>query len=341
MNKIDILSSTPEELRHEFKHLSIPSYRADQVFQWIYKKNVSGFNDMANLPSSLREKLSKKYYFQPIKIKDRLESNDGTKKFLFELSDKKVIETVLIHSYKRDTICLSTQVGCKFGCNFCASGMKGFVRDLSPTEIVSQILYILKHTNKKIDNYVFMGMGEPLDNYDNLERAITIMNSSWGLEIGARRMTVSTCGIIPGIDRLKDLNIQVNLSISLHAANNKLRDSLVPINNTYPIEELIKSCRGFMKKKGRIITLEYILIKDKNDSEKDIKELSKIAKTLNAKVNLIPYSFVEGYKLTSPTRKDVENFESALTRKRISVTVRRSKGGDIQAACGQLAMRNL
>ncbi|MFC1621648.1 23S rRNA (adenine(2503)-C(2))-methyltransferase RlmN, partial [Candidatus Omnitrophota bacterium] len=236
-------------------------------------------------------------------------------------------------SGSRKTICLSTQVGCKFGCAFCASGLKGFKRDLSSSEIIDQILL----AGSEITNFVFMGMGEPLDNFENVKKAIETMNSSLGMAIGARRITVSTCGIIPGIKRFEEINPQINLSISLHAANNKLRNSLMPINKRYPLEELIEACNNFS---GRTITLEYILIKDKNDLQKDADELSLIARKLKAKVNLIPYSPVPEKRFKAPSGKDIELFQKRLVKNSVNVTVRESKGRDIFAACGQLAMKN-
>ena len=333
MQKKNIKNFTIEELKEELGKLSEASYRANQLFEWIYKKGARSFDEMGNLPKSFRDKLGRVFCLGGVKLKERLKSRDGTEKFLFELEDGGLIESVLIPSSSRKTICLSTQVGCKFGCAFCASGLKGFKRDLFPSEILDQILL----AGEGITNFVFMGMGEPLDNFENLKRVIEIMNSPLGLGIGARRITVSTCGIIPGIRRFKEIDLQVNLSISLHAANNKLRSSLMSINKKYPLEELIAACNDFS---GRMITLEYILIKDKNDSLRDANELSHIAKKIKAKINLIPYSPVSGKRFKVPTGKDIELFQKRLVKNSVNVTLRESKGKDIFAACGQLAMKN-
>jgi len=333
MQKKDIKNFTIEELKEELGRLSEASYRVNQIFEWMYKRGARSFDEMSTLPKSLRDKLGRVFSLGGVKLKERLKSTDGTEKFLFELEDASLIESVLIPSSSRKTICLSTQAGCKFGCAFCASGLKGFKRDLSPSEILDQILLV----GAEVTNFVFMGMGEPLDNFENLKKAIEIMNSPLGMGVGARRITVSTCGIIPGIKRFKEIDLQVNLSISLHAANNKLRNSLMPVNKMYPLEELIAACDDFS---GRMITLEYILIKDKNDSPEDVDELSHIAKKLKAKINLIPYSPVHGKRFKAPTMKDIELFQKRLVKNSINVTLRESKGKDILAACGQLAMKN-
>lgn len=339
MDKKDIKNFTIEELRKELNKIREASYRAGQIFDWIYKKGVFEFSKMNNLPSPLKDKLCRVYRVGSIRLKEHLKSSDGTEKFLVELSDGHFIETVLIYSGSRKTVCLSTQVGCKFRCAFCASGTKGFTRNLSTSEILDQILFLQRAPSHNITNFVFMGMGEPLDNYKNLSKAILIMNSTEALGIGARRITVSTCGVVPGIEKFKHLGIQLNLSISLHAVDNKLRDILVPINKVYPLEKLIAACEDYISEADRRITLEYVLIKGKNHSLKDAAGLSRIAKSLKAKVNLIPYSLVSGKDFEAPLKKDMLAFKAALISGRINVTMRESKGGDIQAACGQLAMR--
>ena len=338
MNKIDIKNFTLWELKREMRKLSVPSYRAEQVFYWIYKKGVSSFFEMNNIPKGLMDKLNALCYIGDIKLEHHLKSCDGTEKFLFELSDGNFIESVLISTAGRKTICLSTQVGCKYRCIFCASGLRGFVRDLTTSEILNQILSLRHGFNHRITNFVFMGMGEPLDNYGSVSKAIMLMNSKEALGIAARRITVSTCGIIPGIDRFKDMGIQANLSLSLHAVNDRLRASLMPVNKRYPLRELIRACKDFVDKTGRRITLEYILIKDKNDSLKEAVALSRIAKRLNAKINLIPYSLVPNMKFTPPSKERLDAFKDTLVRDKVNVTLRDSKGRDIQAACGQLAI---
>jgi len=339
MRKYDIKDFTLKELEKAFVNINEPKYRSKQVLDWLYHKGATSFNEMNNLSLKLRTKLEKNYYVSNLKPVQHLRAQDLTEKFLFELSDGNFIETVVICTKNRMTVCLSTQVGCKFGCLFCASGRNGFLRNLTSAEIINQILFLTQGLKHKITNYVFMGMGEPLDNYQNVSKAILMMNSEQGLNIGARRITVSTCGIIPGIRKLQEMGLQINLSVSLHAATDKLRNILVPANNRYPIAELIEACGNFMETTGRGITLEYVLIKDKNDSLKESYALESIARKLKAKVNVIPYSPVPGLDLIAPQRQDIERFMNRLLRAKIQVTLRESKGKDIQAACGQLAGR--
>lgn len=337
MEKKDIKNYTLEELKGILAGMNEPLYKTRQIFFWLYKKNAGSFAEMINMSKPLAQKLDNFYYIGMLRAPERLISSDKTEKFLFKLRDGNYIETVLICTGERKTLCLSTQVGCKFACSFCASGHMGFIRDLMPSEIVNQILCLRRDFKHSVDNYVFMGMGEPLDNYDNTSKAILNMNNKDGLNIGARRITVSTCGVIPGIDRLKELDLQINLSVSLHAVNNQLRDKLVPINKRYPIEELIGACQRYFKKTGRVITLEYVLIKGKNHSPEDADRLAGIAKRLKSKVNLIICSGVARLYYKPPGKEEAILFMDRLKRNRVNVTLRRSKGQDIQAACGQLA----
>lgn len=338
MDKKDIKNLTLAGLKIELQKLSKPSYRASQIFHWIYKKGIQDFDSMPNLPKGFRDKLKQFYYIGTIKTRKHLKSIDKTEKILFELLDGNFIEAVLIYAEGRKTLCLSTQVGCKYACSFCASGAMHFKRNLSTSEILSQVLFFQHMLKHRITNFVFMGMGEPLDNYENVSKAILIMNLPDAMGIASRRVTVSTCGIIPGIEKFKELGIQVNLSISLHAANNKLRDKLIPINKKYPLEKLIGACEDYINTTGRMITLEYILIKGVNDSQDDADGLASISKRLEAKINLIPYSPVcNEASFKSPTKKDIEIFRKMLDNNRVNVTVRESKGKDIMAACGQLA----
>lgn len=337
MDKKDIKNFTLQELKAKMKKISEPAYRAEQIFFWLYKRGTTDFNDMNNIAAPLRGKLSTLYYIGIPEFVRHFVSADKTEKFLFKLSDGNFIETVLISAKERRTVCLSAQVGCKYGCRFCASGLKGFMCNLTTSEILTQILYLQYGLKHKITNFVFMGMGEPLDNYENVSKAITIMSDPKALDIAARRITVSTCGIIPGIEKFKQLKLHVNLSISLHAAHNKLRDELMPVNKKYPLEELIRACEDFIKTGARMITLEYVVIRDKNDSPEDVDGLVAIAKRLRAKVNLIPYSHICHFNLKPPTVNDVNIFMNRLKERGVNVTLRESKGKDIQAACGQLA----
>lgn len=337
MNKKDIKNLTFEELEKAVLELGYPGFRTRQIFRWLYQRGASGFNKMNNLPKSLRDNLEKNYSIGALCLCRRFKSADKTEKFLFKLHEGSFIESVLIPAGKRKTICLSTQVGCKFACSFCASGAGGFKRNLTPSEITAQILFSQHELKHKLTNYVFMGMGEPLDNFENLKKALMIMTDSKALNIGARRITISTCGIIEGIEQLAKMGLQVNLSVSLHAANDKLRNRLLPISRRYPLAKLIKACERFRDKTGRMLTLEYVLIKGKNDSPKDADELSEIAKLLRAKVNLIAYSEIPRQKFQSPKKEDIDIFMKRVKRKGVKIILRQSKGKDIQAACGQLA----
>ncbi len=339
MIKKDIKDFTLEELKREMGAIGEPTYRARQLFSWLYKKGKYSFAEMSDMPEALRQKLDKNYYIGTLILAERFKSSDGTEKFLFRLHDNNFIETVLIYSKKRLTVCLSTQVGCKYDCAFCASGLRGFIRNLSVSEIVNQLLFLEFSLKHKITNLVFMGMGEPLDNYDNVKRAIMIMNSSEGMNIGKGRITVSTCGIIPGIKALKTLKTGINLSISLHAADDRLRDTLMPINKIYPLKELLRACLDFRKAKKGSITLEYVLIKGKNDLPEDADKLAVIAGRLGAKVNVLIYSPVPQIDFKPPSEREAEVFMRYLLDRKVKATLRRSKGKDIAAACGQLAIR--
>lgn len=341
MQRQDIKNFTLKELEKAMPDIGQKPYRAKQIFFWIYQKHLCRFQEMKNLPKALIGRLNQRYYIGGLRLDEHLKSSDGTEKFLYKLGDGNFIEAVLICSGNRKTLCLSTQVGCKFGCLFCASGRIGFVRDLIPSEIINQALVIQQNFKHKITNYVLMGMGEPLDNYENTLKAVQIMNEPGGLKIGARRITISTCGVIPGIDRLKDSGVAVNLSISLHATDNKLRDELVPINRRYPLEELLKVCKKYVAETGRKITLEYILIKDKNHSLRDAARLAEIAKDLRAKVNLIRCSSIPLLSYRPPGEKQIKIFIERMTENGVIPTLRKSKGSDIQAGCGQLAGKKI
>ena len=338
--KKDIRDQAIEELEAEIKSMGVPAHRARQIFLWLNSKGASGFSDMTDIPKSLVLKLEKRFRIGSIKCDEHLESAlDKTEKFLWFLEDGSHVESVLIKEGGRRTICLSTQVGCRFKCPFCASGKMGFVRDLRASEIINQVLMVQKICAIRATNIVFMGMGEPLDNYDNLARAIRVINHPDGIAIGARKITVSTCGIVPGIMRLKDLGIQVELSVSLHSASDKLRDELVPVNRKYPLARLMAACKEYYKKTGRVITLEYTLIEGVNDSFEDADRLAGFAKELKAKVNLIECSPYERPACSRVSKKKVNAFRSRLSSKGVTATIRKSRGADILAACGQLAAK--
>ncbi|MFZ2055371.1 MAG: 23S rRNA (adenine(2503)-C(2))-methyltransferase RlmN [Candidatus Aminicenantales bacterium] len=333
----DIKDLMLAELAAELESWGEPSYRARQIFEWIYKKRAGAFDAMTSLPKSMRQKLEDNFRLCALDLAEKLRSGDGTEKFLFRLADGAFIESVLIPSGVRRTLCLSTQVGCKFGCVFCASGTGGFRRNLLPSEILGQILFLQDKLDVRLTHFVLMGMGEPLDNLESVVRAIRVMNAREGLDIGARRITISTVGIVPAIKELERLGLQVSLSLSLHATTNALRSRLLPVNKKYPLAEVIKAGTDYQKKTGRMMTVEYILISGLNDAAADAGRLAAMARRLHAKVNLIPYSPGCGPEWTASPRARQDAFLQVLQEKGVTATVRRSKGADIRAACGQLA----
>jgi len=337
--RTDIRDLTLPELKAELEALGERPFRAGQIFDWLYKKKVPGFDGLANLPRGLRQALAARFAFRELEPADTIASSDGTTRFLFRLHDGEHVESVLIPAGRRLTACLSTQVGCKFGCAFCASGRHGFKRHLAPSEIVGQVLVLERALGRRLSNLVFMGMGEPLDNWDSVERAIRIMNAPEGLAVAARRMTISTAGFLDAFGRLEALDLQINLSVSLHAVTDRLRDRLMPINRRFPLEELVAVAESYIRSGGRMLTLEYILLRGLNDSLDDADGLAAIARRLRAKVNLIGYSPVEGAPFETPPQAEVARFARWLEERKIKTLVRLSKGADIAAACGQLAGR--
>jgi len=345
--KIDIKSLRLEELKEKLDELGEPKYRAGQIADWLHKKRVTSFDEMTDLPQSLRAELARQFSLDKIDIVRVLGSKDSTQKFLFRLPDGNLIESVLIpaspalygEKSDRRTICISTQVGCAYGCKFCASGLEGFSRNLRANEIVDQIIAVERASGEKIDNIVFMGMGEPFANFENLTRAIRIINSPWGLGIGARHITVSTSGLAPQIRKLADEPTQVRLAVSLHGATDEVRDRIMPINRRYNIDMLLSACDYYISRKKQRLTFEYILIAGVNDSDEQAHLLAKHARRLSAKVNLIPYNTVEGLPWSRPSRNRQENFLSILRAAGIAGTLRREKGHDIEAACGQLRLQ--
>lgn len=330
-----------EELKQEFINIGEKAYRAEQVFKWLYVDKVTSFDEMTNLSKELREKLKQEYAMHNFKILKKQESADGTKKYLFDILDNNAIETVLMEYHHGKSICVSTQVGCKMGCKFCASTGIKFARNLSSGEIVEQILAVERDENIKISNVVFMGIGEPLDNFENVVNAIGILNNQKGLNIGARHISISTSGLVPKIYELADKNLQCTLSISLHATNNEKRSEMMPVNKTYNIEELIKACKYYINKTNRRISFEYALAKDNNDNLDDAKELVKLLKGMICHVNLIPINKIENGDYTKSTNENIIKFRDYLNSKGIVATIRRELGSDIDAACGQLRKKNL
>ena len=343
--KTNIKNYNLDILKEEIKKIGEKPFRAEQIFKWIYQEKVDSFDKMTNLSLELRKKLDENFTLGIFKIEKKLESIDGTKKYLFDVQDEKgnLIESVLMKYHHGYTICVSSQIGCKMGCKFCASTGIPFERNLLAGEIVEQILAIERDTGIAISNIVFMGIGEPLDNFDNVMNAIEIINNQKGLNIGARHISISTSGIVPKIYELADREekIQCTLSISLHSSNNKKRSEMMPINNAYPIEELMKACRYFIKKTNKRISFEYALAKDNNDNLEDAKELVKLLDGMLAHVNLIPINPIEKGKYTKSTNENIIKFRDYLNEHGIVATIRRELGSDIDAACGQLRRKNL
>ncbi len=359
----DVRSSNRADLLGKLAEWKVPAYRADQTLEWLYRHRVSTWEAMANLPRDLRGRLAEAFEFSRIETVRCEGSVDSTRKFLWRLRDGSLIETVLIpanpalysEASDRHTLCVSTQVGCAYGCRFCASGLDGFKRNLNPAEIVGQVLeaenYCAKETveqggstvklndGRVIGNLVFMGMGEPLANYENVMAALRILNAEWGGGIGARKMTLSTSGLAPQIRKLADEPEQFRLAISLHGATDPVRDRIMPVNRKYPLKELSSAIEYYQEKKGRLITFEYILIKGINDGGDQIGALAALSRRLHAKVNLIPYNTVEGLPWERPGEETQERFLAGLQERGITATLRREKGHDIDAACGQLRLR--
>jgi 23S rRNA (adenine2503-C2)-methyltransferase len=322
-------------------------YRGKQIVDWLYEKRVNSFEEMSDVPQALRNSLAVEFAFDSLEIVRVLGSDDTTRKFLFRLRDGNLIESVLIPASPalygersdRRTICVSTQVGCAYGCKFCASGLEGFSRNLDASEIVQQLLVVEKASGQRIDNVVFMGMGEPLANLPNVVRAIRIINAPWGLEIGARHITVSTSGLAPQIRELADNPLQSRLAISLHGATDDVRDRIMPVNRKYNLTTLLAACDYYASRKKQRIYFEYILIAGINDAEEQAHLLAGHARRLGARVNLIPYNQVEGLEWSRPSRETAERFLSVVRGHGVVATLRREKGHDIDAACGQLRLQ--
>ena len=330
-----------ESLKVELKNLGEKPFRAEQIFKWLYEEKVTSFDEMLNISLELREKLKQNYTICNYEILRKQESKDGTIKYLFDVLDGNAIETVLMSYHHGYSVCVSTQIGCKMGCKFCASTGIKFIRNLTSGEIVEQILKIEQDTGVKVSNVVFMGIGEPLDNYENVINAIRILNNPKGLNIGARHISVSTSGLVPMIYKLAEENIQCTLSISLHATTDEKRSSMMPVNKRYNIEELLQACKDYIKTTNRRVSFEYALAKDNNDNLQDAKQLVKLLKGMNCHVNLIPINKIENGAYNKSTNENIMKFRDYLNDHGIVATIRRELGSDIDAACGQLRRQNL
>lgn len=355
--KLPLTGETLDSLSEKLRARGEPAFRAKQILEWLYKKRARSWDEMTNLSKPLRTWLNENFDLIPAELVLNKQSEDVTDKLLLELRDQSLIETVIIRApqegvgvdHSRKTICISTQVGCAMACGFCASGLAGLKRDLSAGEIVAQLLQVCYREDAltpraraelaSFDNIVVMGMGEPLANYDALIRALTILNAEWGLGFGARRITISTSGLVPKILKLADEPLGFRLAISLHGATDEVREKIMPVNKAFPLAKLLPAVKTFAEKHGRMITLEFILIEDVNDSLDQAEKLRDIAIDLHAHVNLIPYNTVEGLPWKRPSVTRQERFADVLRDARISVTLRREKGHDIAAACGQLRLK--
>ncbi len=342
-----LFSQTPGDLSALLEELGEPSYRGTQILEWLWQKRIASLDAMSNLPAALREKLGERYTLQTLSHAKTQGSDDSTRKFLFRLYDGRYVECVLIPASPalygersdRRTLCVSSQVGCAYGCKFCASGLDGFTRNLTPDEIAGQVLLAEELSGEKVNNIVFMGMGEPLANLPHLLKAFELITSPWGIGIGARHLTVSTSGLVPQIRELADHPQQIRLAISLHGATDEVRERIMPINRKWPIADLFDALRYWIARKKQKITLEYILIEGINDELAQAELLAKRAKSIRAKVNLIPYNTVEGLPWKRPAHSHCRKFRDVLSTSEVSATLRLEKGHDIEAACGQLRLK--
>ena len=329
-------SMTQDEIGTALKELGQPAFRAKQVFSWLHK-GVRSYDEMTNLPKALRERLAETYPLHTPKVVRRQESKkDGTIKFLWELSDGNCVETVLMRYHYGNTVCISTEVGCRMGCAFCASTIGGLVRRLEPYEILDQVLFTQAESGLPISHIVLMGIGEPLDNFDNVMRFLELVNHPDGMNISMRHISLSTCGLVPMIDRLAEKKLQISLAISLHGPNDEIRNRIMPVNKAYPMDVLLAACRRYYEATSRRIHFEYAMIDGLNDREADARELLQRLKGLQAHVNMIPLNHVEESPLKPSTRQAVQRFQKILEDGGIPATVRRTLGGDIDASCGQL-----
>lgn len=337
MNKTDIKSLILDELIEEMKELGLQKFRAKQIYDWLHTKLVCSFEEMSNLSKNDRIKLAQKYEITSLRKEEVLESAiDGTRKYLFSLKDGNVIESVWMKYKHGNSVCISSQAGCRMGCRFCASTLDGLARSLTASEMLDQIYQIQKDTNERVSNVVIMGSGEPLDNYENLVSFIRLLSNENGLNISQRNITVSTCGIVPKMYELADENLQITLALSLHAPNDEVRKTLMPIANQYSIEEVLKACQNYFEKTGRRITFEYSLVSGVNDNLDEASQLASLVKHMNCHVNLIPVNPIKERDFVQSEWKNIENFKKLLEKNGINVTIRREMGRDINGACGQL-----
>ncbi len=338
----DIKSFALDELKEEIRALGEKEFRAAQLYEWMHQKLAVSYEEMTNLPKAFRERLRQEYSYASLHmVREQISKQDGTRKYLFQLADGNLIETVLMKYHHGNSVCISSQVGCRMGCRFCASTLDGLERSLTASEMLEQIYEVTRHIGERISNVVVMGMGEPLDNYDNLLKFLRMISDENGLNISQRNLTVSTCGLVPGMRRLADEKLQITLALSLHAITDEKRREIMPVANSYSIAELMDACDYYFEQTGRRITFEYSLIGGINDSEEEADALVGLAAPLHAHVNLIPINPVKERKYRSSGRASVENFKNRLEKRKINVTVRREMGRDIDGACGQLRRKKM
>lgn len=340
MDKKDICSYNYEELKNEMLSLGEKPFRSKQIYSWLHEKLADSFDEMTNLSKSLREKLDQHYVIKKVDMFARqISKEDPTEKFLFELEDGNMIESVLMKYNYGNSVCISSQVGCRMGCRFCASTLDGLERNLTPSEMLRQIYRIQKITGERVSNVVVMGTGEPLDNYDNFVKFIHMLTDEHGLNISQRNVTASTCGIVPNILKLADEGLQITLALSLHGSNQEKRKKLMPVANKYELQEVLNACDIYFDKTGRRPTFEYSLVKGVNDQEEDARELTEMLKNRNCHLNLIPVNPIKERDFKKPDRKNALEFKNKLEKNGINVTIRRERGSDIDGACGQLRRR--
>lgn len=338
--KKDIRAYTYEELQEEMAALGEKKFRAKQLYEWLHVKLAGSFDEMTNLSRELRERLNEAYTILPVEMLERQESNlDGTNKFLFMLHDQNVVESVLMRYKHGNSVCISSQVGCRMGCRFCASTIGGLVRNLSASEMLGQVYAIQRITGERVSNVVIMGTGEPLDNYENFLGFIRLLTDEHGLHISQRNVTVSTCGIVPKMRELAEEDLQITLALSLHGTTQEKRKELMPVANKYGLQDVLHACDEYFEKTGRRITFEYSLVHGVNDTDEDAAELVRILKPRNCHLNLIPVNPVRERSFVRPSRKNALNFKNKLEKSGINVTIRREMGADIDGACGQLRRR--
>ncbi len=335
--KKDICAYTYEQLQAEIQAMGERGFRAKQIYEWLHVRLAEDFSEMTNLSKDLRARLEEQYEILPVVMLEKQESRlDGTCKFLFRLHDGNVVESVWMRYHYGNSVCISSQVGCRMGCRFCASGIGGLVRGLSPSEMLGQVYRLQRIMGERVSNVVVMGTGEPLDNYDSLLTFLRILTGEKGLHISQRNVTVSTCGIVPKMYELAKEHLQITLALSLHGATQEKRKQLMPVANAYELEEVLTACDAYFRETGRRITFEYSLIRGVNDTEEDVRELVRILGPRNCHLNLIPVNSVKEYDLKQPDRKNAQNFKNKLEKYGINVTLRRELGADIDGACGQL-----